>query len=160
MRYCFFFHRLKSYCFRMVLTFHSGVLLMMLDGGLRKFGPCSLVSLYGVKRKVWKMLWIFHASGRLIQYVTWDILVATLKGLYHLGDSFGVPSILFKLVPSNHTLSPGWYSLKCGAVLPSCLSCALRRASRVAVLDSLIFSRCCYKLGMSVLQVGWCASRV
>jgi len=113
-----------------------------------------------VKREVWKTLWIFHALGRLIWYTTWDILVATSKGLYRLSDSFGVPSILFKLVPSNHTLSLGWYSLKRGVALPSCLSCALHMASRAAVLDSLIFSRHCHKSEMSMLWVGWWVSRV
>ena len=84
----------------------------------------------------------------------WDILAATSKGPYRLGDNLGIPSILFRLVPSNHTLSLGWYSLKHGAVLPSCLSALLHRASRAAVLDSLIFSRRCHKSGISVLQVG------
>ena len=155
MRYCFFFHRPKSCYFRMVSTSHSGVSSMILGHSSRKLGLCSLVSLYGVKREAWKTLWIFHASERLIQYTMWDILVATSKGLYRLGDNLGIPSILFRLVPSNHTLSPGWYSLKCGAALPSCLSVLLHRASRAAVLDSLIFLRHCCKLGMSVLWVGW-----
>jgi len=40
----------------MDLTSHSGVLLMMSGGGLRKFGLYSLVSLYEVKKEVWKTL--------------------------------------------------------------------------------------------------------
>jgi len=48
----------------------------------------------------------FYALGRLIQYVMWDILVATSKGPYCLRDNLGIPSILFRLVPSNHPLSP------------------------------------------------------
>jgi len=88
--------------------------------------------------------------------------VAISKSLYCLGDNLGIPSILFRLVPSNHTLSLGWYSLKCGVALPFYLSALLHRASRVAVavLDSLIFSRCCCKSGMSVLWVGWWVSGV
>jgi len=157
-RYCFFFHWPKVHCFRMDSTFHSGMSSTMLGGGSRKFGLCSLVSSYSIKREVWKMSWIFQALERLIWYATWEILVATSKGLYCLGDSFGVPSICFRLVPSSHTLSLGWYSLKHGVVLPSYLSCTLCRASRAAVLDSLILLRHCCKSGMSVLHVGWCAS--
>ena len=56
MRYCFFFHQPKVQCFRIVSTFHSGVLSMILGGGSKKLGPCSGVSLYGVKREAWKML--------------------------------------------------------------------------------------------------------
>jgi hypothetical protein len=42
--------------FRIVSTFHSGVLSIMSGGGSKKFGPCSEVSLYGVKRDAWKTL--------------------------------------------------------------------------------------------------------
>jgi hypothetical protein len=55
-RYCFFFHRLKVRCFRIVSTSHSGVSSMISGGGSKKFGPCSGVSLYRVKRDAWKML--------------------------------------------------------------------------------------------------------
>ena len=55
-RYCFFFHQLKVCCFRIDSTSHSDVSSMMSGGGSRKFGPCSSVSLYGVKRGAWKML--------------------------------------------------------------------------------------------------------
>jgi hypothetical protein len=55
-RYRFFFHQPKVRCFRIVSTSHSGVSSMMSGGGSKKFGPCSGVSLYGVKRDAWKML--------------------------------------------------------------------------------------------------------
>jgi len=50
MRYCFFFHRPKVWCFRIVSTSYSRVSSMISGGGSEKFGPCSGVSLYGVKR--------------------------------------------------------------------------------------------------------------
>jgi hypothetical protein len=56
MRYCFFFHQPKVQCFRIISTSHSGVSSMISGGGSKKFGPCSGVSLYGVKRDAWKML--------------------------------------------------------------------------------------------------------
>ena len=55
-RYCFFFHQLKVRCFRIASTSHLGVSSMISGGGSKKFGPCSGVSLYGVKRDAWKML--------------------------------------------------------------------------------------------------------
>ena len=55
-RYCFFFHQLKVWCFRIISTSHSGVSSIISGGGSKKFGPCSGVSLYGVKRDAWKTL--------------------------------------------------------------------------------------------------------
>jgi hypothetical protein len=49
-RYCFFFHQLKVWCFRIVSTSHLRVSSMISGGGSKKFGPYSGVSLYGVKR--------------------------------------------------------------------------------------------------------------
>jgi len=56
MRYCFFFHQPKVWCFRIISTSHSGVSSIISGGGSKKFGPCSDVSLYGVKRDAWKTL--------------------------------------------------------------------------------------------------------
>ena len=63
---------------------------MMSGGGSRKFGPCVSVSLYGVRRDAWKMGWIRHPVGKSSWYNVSEILAATLKGPYCLGDSLGV----------------------------------------------------------------------
>jgi len=154
MRYCFFFYQLKVQCFRIISTSHSGVSSMISGGGSRKFRPYSGVSLYRVKRKAWKMLWSFHVLERLRRYAMWEILAATLKGLYHLGDSFWVPSIHFRFVSFSHTLSPIWNSLYFWGCC-SWHSYDFQRASKAAVLDSLIFLRCCCKPGIELFWVGW-----
>ena len=105
------------------------------------------------------MLWIFHVSGRSSWYATWDILVATKKGPYHLGDSLGVPSMCFRFVPSSHTLSPTEKEANFELV-PSCRSCDFIKASKAVDLDTLIFSRCSWVEGILLAHVGWWASGV
>ena len=74
----------------MLSTSHLGSPSVISGDGWGKFSPCCSVSLYGVRSDAWKTLWIFHLSSSVILYATGDIMAATLKGPYHLGDSFGV----------------------------------------------------------------------
>ena len=84
----------------------------------------------------------------------YETLVATLKGPYRLGDSFGaMVAGSQRLVASSHTQDPGSNPLKCSVSLTqvSCtLHCASWAASLASWMDSMQFSR----LGLTVLQVG------
>jgi len=60
-----------------------------------------------MRREAWKTSCIFQWGGSWSLYATFDIWAATLKGLYHLGDSFGVMLAgSLRLVPSSQTLVP------------------------------------------------------
>ena len=78
-----------------------------------------------------------QVGGSLSLYALFEMMVATLKGPYRLGDSFCIRFAgNFRLVPSSQTLSPktnGLYGLSLIQV-----SCALRCASWAASLASLI----------------------
>ena len=78
----------------------------------------------------------------------------TRKGLYRLGDSFGVTFAgKFRLVPSSQTLSPIANGLYLGFSFIQ-LFCAFRWASWAASLASLILVRRFSRVGMSVDLVG------
>jgi len=82
------------------------------------------------------------------------MMATTRKGLYHLGDNFGVTFAgKFKLVPSSQTLSPIANGLYLGFSFIQ-LSCALRWASWAASLASLILVRRFSRVGMLVDLVG------
>jgi len=86
--------------------------------------------------------------------VTLDIWVATLKGLYRLGDSFGVTlARSLRLVPSSQTLDPMANGICQGCSLIQD-SCALRCASWAAFLASSIVMSHSFMEGMSVVLVG------
>jgi len=127
---------------------------MMSGSGSIQFGPCASVSRYGVSNDVWKTLWIFQWFGNSILNAAFDMMATTQKGLYHLGDNFGVTFAgKFKLVPSSQTLSPIANGLYLGFSFIQ-LSCALCWASWVASLASLILVRHFSRVGMSVDLVG------
>jgi len=80
--------------------------------------------------------------------------VATLKGLYHLGDSFGVMLAgSLRLVPSSQTLDLMANGICQGHSLIQ-NSCALCCASWVAFLASSMVMSCSFIEGMSVVLVG------
>jgi len=85
--------------------------------------------------------------------------VATTKGSYCLGKSFGVPSICFRLVPSNHTLSLTLNDANL-RFPPSCHSCDFIRASIATDRDALMLLRCSWVEGIVLRRVGWCARGV
>jgi len=86
--------------------------------------------------------------------VTLDIWVATLKGPYCLGDSFGVMlARSLRLVPSSQTLDPMANGICQGCSLIQD-SCALYCASWVAFLASSIVMSHSFMEGMSVVLVG------
>jgi len=78
-----------------------------------------------------------QVGGNLSRYVLFEMMAATSKGPYRLGDNFCVRFAgNFRLVPSSQTLSPktkGLYGLFLIQV-----SCALHCASWAASLASLI----------------------
>jgi len=78
-----------------------------------------------------------QVGGNSSRYALFEMMVATSKGLYCLGDSFCVRFAgSFRLVPSSQTLSPkikGLYGLSLIQ-----FSCALRCASWAASLASLM----------------------
>ena len=101
------------------------------------------------------MLYIFQWSGSRSLYATLDIWVATSKGLYRLGDSFGVTLAgSLRLVPSNQTLLPMANGICQGRSLIQD-SCALHCTSWVAFLASLMVMSCSFIEGISVVLVGW-----
>jgi hypothetical protein len=85
--------------------------------------------------------------------------VATLKGPYCLGDSFGVPSTCFRFIPSSHILSLTLKEVNFEFV-PSYCSCDFIKASKATDLDALILLRCSWVEGILLTCVGWCASGV
>jgi len=98
---------------------------------------------------------LFQWGGSQSLYVTFDIWAATLKGLCHLGDSFGVTLAgSLRLVPSNQTLDPLANGICQGCSLIQD-SCALRCASWAAFLASSIFMSRSFMEGISVVLVGW-----
>jgi len=86
--------------------------------------------------------------------VTLDIWAATLKGLYCLGDSFGVMlARSLRLVPSSQTLDPTANGVCQGCSLIQD-SCALCCASWVAFLASSMVMSHSFIEGMSMVLVG------
>ena len=75
-----------------------------------------------------------------------DIWAATLKGLYCLGDSLGVPSVHFRFVPSSHIRLPTskvLYHVVSGVNW----SCAFRKASWAAVWATVMHDKWSIVLG-------------
>ena len=98
---------------------------------------------------------IFQWGGSRSLYATLDIWVATSKGLYRLGDSFGVMLAgSLRLVPSNQTLVPMANGMCHGCSLIQD-SCTLRCASWVAFLASSMVMSHSFIEGISVVLVGW-----
>jgi len=109
-----------------------------------------------MRREAWKTSYIFQWGGSQSLYATLDIWAATSKGLYCLGDSFGVTLAgSLRLVPSNQTLVPIANGICQGRSLIQD-SCALRCASWVAFLASSMVMSCSFIEGISVVLVGWC----
>ena len=77
----------------------------MSGGGRVKFGPCSLVSLYGVRRELWKTGWIFQDLERRSQELV-GVVVRILKGPRCLSVSLAFGCMVLTLVPSNQTSCP------------------------------------------------------
>ena len=81
--------------------------------------------------------------------------MATSKGLYCIGDSFGVTLAgSLRLVPSNQTLLPTANGICQGHSLIQD-SCALHCASWAAFLASSIVMSHSFIEGISVVLVGW-----
>jgi hypothetical protein len=81
--------------------------------------------------------------------------VATSKGLYHFGVSFGVRLLRsLRLVPSSQTFDPTAYGVKWGLSVTQ-ESCTLCYASWVALLASDIVESHCSSKGTLVFLVGW-----
>ena len=62
-------------------TLYSSSLSIRSGGGRRKFGLCSEVSLYVVRREVWKTGWIFHLEGMRRQKAMQDTTSLTSNRL-------------------------------------------------------------------------------
>ena len=76
----------------------------MSGGGRVKFGPCSLVSLYGVKRELWKTGWICQDFGRSQELI--GVVVRILKGPRCLSVSLAFKCVVLTFVPFNQTNCP------------------------------------------------------
>ena len=89
--------RLIRYCslrprFLLSMTFstsYSGSPSIRSGGGRVKFGPCSSVSLYGVRRFAWNTLCIFHCLGISTLYTASDNCSRTLKVALALASLMG-----------------------------------------------------------------------
>ena len=105
----------------------------MSGGGQVKFGPCSLVSLYGVRRELWKTGWIFQDLGRRSRELV-GVVVRILKGPRHLSVSLAFGCVVLTLVPSNQTSCPSLKVTK-GERGPFCviISAATFRAAETSV---------------------------
>jgi len=98
---------------------------------------------------------IFQWGGSQSLYATLDIWVATSKGPYRLGDSFGVTLAgSLRLVPSSQTLDPMANGVCQGHSLIQD-SCALCCTSWVAFLASSMVMSHSFIEGISVVLVGW-----
>src|SRR5882724_481982 len=75
-------------------------------GGSIKLGPCTSVSLYGMRSPRWNTSWIFHRAGRVNLYVTSPRTSFTAKGPYHLGARLNLGYMSRRFFLSNQTLSP------------------------------------------------------
>jgi hypothetical protein len=81
------------------------------------------------------------------------IWAATLKGLYCLGDSFGVPSIHFRFVSSSQTFVSVLKTRKF-ALFGDNISCAVFIASWAAIQASLMCNCQSIMLGRVDVHVG------
>ena len=70
-----------------------------------KLGPCSVVSLYGVRSELWKTGWMRHVFGRRRRELV-GVVVRILKGPRRLSASLAFGWVVFTLVPSNQTSCP------------------------------------------------------
>ena len=74
-------------------------------------------------------MWIFQLLGSVNLYATGEMMAATLKGLYRLGDSLGVSVIgNLRFVASRRTWSLTLYGLNRGVFLIQ-VFCVLLMAS-------------------------------
>jgi hypothetical protein len=81
--------------------------------------------------------------------------VATSKGLYHFGVSFGIRLLgSQRFVPSSQTFDPTVYGVKQGLFVTQ-ESYALRCASWVVLLASNMVESHCSNEGTLVFLVGW-----
>ena len=137
-------------------TSHSGLPSIISGGSSKKFGPCWVVSLYGVRREVWKTSWIFHVGGSQSLYATLKTWAATLKGPYHFGAILGVRLLgSRRFIPSNQTLVLMVKGVKRGLLVIQ-ESCTFHCASWAALLASWIIKSHCSNDGTLVFLVGWC----
>src|SRR5712671_6159367 len=61
----------------------------MSGGGWVKLGPCSFVSLYGVRRELWNMGWMRQAGGSCKRELV-GVIERILKGPCRLGASLAL----------------------------------------------------------------------
>ena len=108
----------------MASTSYSASPSIRSGGGLVKLGPWAFVSIYGVRRLLWKMGWMFHEAGRSNWDATGDMSFVMVKGPYRFGDSLTVPWDIGRFFPSSQTRCPCVYLLETGA----CVDAALFRA--------------------------------
>jgi len=107
-----------------------------------------------MRREAWKTSCIFQWDGSQSLYATLDIWAATSKGLYCLGDSFGVMLAgSLRLVPSSQTLDLMANGVCQGHSLIQD-SCTLHCTSWAAFLASLMVMSHSFIQGMSMVFVG------
>src|SRR5712672_2087486 len=78
----------------------------MSGGGWVKLGPCSFVSLYGVRRELWNMGWMRQAGGSCKRELV-GVVERILKGPCRLGASLALGWVVLMLEPSSQTSWPG-----------------------------------------------------
>ena len=102
---------------------------MISGGGCGNDGPCSAVSLNGVRREAWNTGWMVHHLGSSSSYTRSESLVLMVKGPSRLGESFAERLGVFRFVASSHTFCPGWKGVNLVVV---CLIIRFRASSRAA----------------------------
>src|SRR5712675_356190 len=78
----------------------------MSGGGWVKLGPCSFVSLKGVRRELWNMGWMRQAGGSCKRELV-GVVERILKGPCRLGASLALGWVVLMLEPSSQTSWPG-----------------------------------------------------
>jgi hypothetical protein len=108
----------------MASTSYSASPSIRSGGGLVKLGLWAFVSIYGVRRLLWKTGWMFHEAGRPNWDMTGDMSFVMVKGPYRFGDSLTIPWDIGRFFPSSQTRCPCMYLLETG----TCADAALFRA--------------------------------
>jgi len=146
----------------MFLISYSSLLLMIGGGHIKGMPYCS-VSLYGRRRSMWNMLWIFIDWGRSSRMAIGLIFCETLKGPYRFGESLQLLAIV-RFQPSSQTWSPSLISVSFLLSLRFCTCwrnfwadclASFRRCKRVSaagVEDSRYFRITC---GLIPIRSSW-----
>jgi len=92
----------------------------MIGGGRVNGVPYCSIFLYGRRRSMWNMLWIFIDGGSASHMATGLIFCETLKGPYCFGESLRLLAIV-RLQPSSQTWSPSLISVSFLLSLQFCM---------------------------------------